>query len=65
MIIITIDHNNDKMRIDQPGRVTAEYSIKATKQVEEVLEIVLEVLEHSGVQLQRIDEDNLRVLYES
>lgn len=65
MVIITVDHNSDLLRIDQPGRVTAEYAIKAPTHIQEVLEIVLEAIDHSGVQLQRIDEDNVRVLYES
>lgn len=67
---IVIDHNNNKMYIGgEEGHLDSgeEYTLKYTKQVEEVLEIVLEKLEvhyQAPIQLISIDEDTTRTVYE-
>lgn len=68
---IVIDHNNNKMYIggeEEHLDSGTEYSLKYTTQVEEVLEIVLEALtpnHNAPIQLVSIDEDNVRMTFES
>lgn len=68
---IVINHNDDKMFINGDEShydSGTEYRIKNPKQVEEVLEIVLEALEvehEAPMQLISINEETVRTVYES